>query len=310
MQLGKIVVATALLSACSGENGSTPDGNPGDARPSDASPPDAASPDAAGCTGPPVAVATLRELSIQGLRQFFGVKAGFEGGALYFRDLASSTNDCPSFDQSEVIYAADIDPSLVPSELRAAVPDALRVALFRWGLNGYRYIYFGDRGTDAASLLDRSGDIVPVSGCSVVRQGVDSRRVHKLADELAGLSERVPVEWFDQIGVLCFGPRVDDPAAREITGTQQMYFADVLVIAARMRSHGDELGALVWSNVYVGLPTEGDVTKPIDDGAEFTPDCLRTVTRDRASGGVSFASLSSFPPPFGPGWRDNPRACQ
>lgn len=269
----------------------------------DASVPDAPLPDSsARCGDVVMSLSELRVRSRDELRAFFGLPEAFADGSLHFRELATGVDQCPSFDQSQIVYAASVPESVYPLELRALVPAERRRVYLTWGLNGYEYVLFGDQGADPTNPLPRAGDLYPVSACTTVTNPTSVERAAEIAAEMQAASSLVPVRHLDAIGVLCWGPDVDDPQSTVLTGADHSYYRDVQAIADIVRSHDDELGTIEWSPMTFGIETQEAPAREVA-ADPLDPDCLRTFTANPA---LAHRSLPSFPPPFGAGWRDNP----
>jgi hypothetical protein len=262
--------------------------------------------DAECMTGVDVDVAMLRAISIDHLRRFFGVSIGFDHGDLWYRDGVSSTTDCPSYDQSAVIYASTIDRALVPLELASST----RVVSHLWFLNGYRYIYLSTVGSTSAPDLGWGEDRNPLSACALFDPTVSPAAQRSFVRTTSTAHPSVPVQYFSDIGGLfCWGPRVDDPIGVDLDGSEHAYWADVMGIADDARA-SPLITSVEWSAIVYGFDWAFDDARRLPAATTIHPECLRTLSLPFVRTSTSLASLPSFGPPFGQGWHANPRACR
>ncbi len=260
----------------------------------------------AGCAhGIEVDSDALRTESVAQLRAFFGQSEGLDQGRLYYRDGVTSIGSCPIYDQSAIVYSTPIDPVLVPQEILAepAWSGKTPHVAYTWGLNGLRYVFFSNE-DHAKPGMTWALDRYPVSACASLDGSVTPARAAEIETELVAVAGDVPVENILDV-VMCWGPRVDDENARDLDGSDHAYYQQVLTVAEAARAI-PEVVAIEWSPVSYGSDWELEDPIPVQDGV-IHPACLRSKSAQwRARPGEHFASLDSFPPPFGPGWQDNP----
>ena len=135
---------------------------------------------------------------------------------------------------------------------------------------------------------------------------MSAERAKEIADALRADIELVPVQLLEAIGIVCWGPQVDDREVLELSGADRPYYLEVQEIAARVRTFASDLGPIEWSPVTYGGEQLGADPRVVPTGS-FDTECLRTVTRALLENPDQvMASLPSFPAPFGPGWQPNP----
>ena len=269
----------------------------------DASAPDA---DPRPCPdGTAVDVATLRALSRDGLRAFFGTTTGFDQGDLYFREGVTAANDCPSFDQTGVLYVSEIDPQLVPLELRAST----RVVESLWYTNGHRYVHFGTRGSTTTPDLTWGEERSPVNACAVFTAGSTDAERREFTQRQEAAHPGLHIDLLAEIGILCWG--AFGAAVSELDGRHAPLREAVMAVADEVRRSSLFAEPKVeWSPVVYHVDQILEEAVALTAANTLYPECYRTVTRAMARGGVSFASVTSFAAPFGPGWLTNPNACR
>jgi hypothetical protein len=244
----------------------------------------------------------LKTESVARLRSFFGKAAGFDDGDLWYRDGASALDDCPLYDQSQILYAAPAPDDLIPKVLGAG-PWAATVV---WGLNGVPYIGLRSAKKDETFLAN---DYSAVSACASLKPTLSPAEQKAFADALQIKHPAPPggsYTFLDAIGVLCWS-FADENADSGLVGTETAAAALGLLVADELPSAPEVQDVTIGSFVYkypfnFAAPTKLDATAP------FRPECLRTFSATLKQG--DFASLPSFPKPFGAGWQANANACQ
>jgi hypothetical protein len=193
----------------------------------------------------------------------------------------------------------------VPSEL--ASPD--RTAIFQWGLNGYRYIYLG--APSAGDPVNLATTHYPISACLSFKETFTEADLAKLGEEKAKKYPALHVSALSSIGILCWGPPIDDPDGNDLDldGSETDLYLGSMALAAELRVL-PEVASFEWSKVNFGLPNEFAPGQPLTGPGKVYPECERTYSKQLQDEGLDFRSSASFPPPFGPGWSVNKDACK
>lgn len=250
--------------------------------------------------GPKLDLARARQLSIEGIRTMLGVTDGFDQGSFWYRDGASDLETCPRKDQSMVAYVADLPAGLRPPGL----PEVATTISYEWGLNGVARIVFQP---DPAGTTLEAGYWM-VSVCAVLKApegDADRDEQEALLTQLRDSAEAdLTIDYLDQLGIVCWAPAGEDADS----------IPTPVAYAKSNQLHGIATGspqvtAVERSTTVYKLPVAFELaTQLANEPNEIVPECLRTTSRQLREE-ISFASLPSLPPPFGPGWQDNSEAC-
>ena len=246
----------------------------------------------------------VRSESIALFRSVFDQEDGFEGGEIVFRDGVSATDDCVSYDHAEVVYVVDAPLEVVPVDGMTEGPWSLAAS---WGLNGLPSVTYRPSKTHADGYL--MYEISVLSGCAIFDATLSLPEqqafVQSFAAQHPPRAGDIGYMHLDQIGLVCFyfNENLDDYDGI-VAGDQDRVLLMLEVVPALAAA--PEIDSVAVDSFVYKFPYEFRMPEPLGDSGTVYPDCLRELRPALEAQGAIFRTLTSLPPPFGDGWKDNP----
>jgi hypothetical protein len=246
----------------------------------------------------------VRGESIALLRAVFDKADGFEGGEIVFRDGVSATDDCVSYDHAEVVYVVDAPPEVLPVDGIGAGPWSLAAS---WGLNGLPTVTYRPSKTHTDGYL--MYELSVLSGCAIFDAALSLREqqafVQSFAAQHPPRAGDIGYMHLDQIGIVCFyfNEALDDYDGI-VAGDQDRVLLMLEVVPALAAA--PEIDSVQVDSFVYKIPYEFGMPEALGDSGTVYPECLRELRPALEAQGAIFRTLTSLPPPFGEGWKENP----
>ena len=252
--------------------------------------------------GPVITRTRFVDESVAYLRSAFDRTGGFEGGTVAYGEGWVSLGDggCPLADWTTLSYVTEIDPALVPLELRATHTHVAAV----WPLNGRRFVAFLAPVTgDAAPWWQ---GVMPDNAVAIAKSTAPQPALDALVARLTANYPTVTTTWLDAIGILTLESPIGNFAVDDPSFTPRPVSAIEAATAEVRESKLFE--PLEWSGFVVRIPHESFAAAEVMS-EEIGVECLRTHTKPQRDDNA-FSTLPSFAPPLGTGQVTNPNACR
>lgn len=224
-------------------------------------------------------LAKFRQHGLGRIHQVYTAVAIRRELGVWYSDVAASLDHLPAFDHSALEYRVVVDP--------AALPEPGLIVVYQAGLNGHENLYYAKttEGTESYYAVN--------SGLATFKPSVTPDQAKAIVTNLQKAFPRGKFELFGAIGVVSFS----SPAPAEFSAIFSAAKASKYVAAAELNGVVYRAPFHVEASRYIAAGTE---TKSI------AVDTLRTFTAEFLKNGGCFASQTSLPAPFGPGWVANP----